>query len=96
MSAADKCPKCSEECWRESVDVEVGIIYGPWGCPACGWSEAPEYDCSEGPAKETDADYVADQFGGLTPRRAVEEATSDWAVPVRHVPVLLEGCEDVE
>lgn len=43
------CPKCGESCNRDSVDVGVGVIYGPWGC-ACGWSEDPQYDCSDGPS----------------------------------------------
>lgn len=41
------CPKCGEDCNRESADVGVGVIYGPWGC-YCGWSEDPHYDASEG------------------------------------------------
>lgn len=32
------CPNCKGRCWRESVDVGVGIIYGPWNC-SCGWTE---------------------------------------------------------
>ena len=36
------CPKCERDCWRESVDVGIGIQYGPWGCE-CGWSESDEY-----------------------------------------------------
>ncbi len=39
MSAYEACPKCGADCWRESADVGVGIIYGPWGCPECCWSE---------------------------------------------------------
>lgn len=41
------CPKCGEETWRESADVGVGVIYGPYGCD-CGWSEWSHYDYSEG------------------------------------------------
>ena len=33
------CPECGEECERESVDVGVGYLFGPWGCMRCGWSE---------------------------------------------------------
>ncbi len=40
MSSEMNCPKCAEECWRDEVDVGVGVIYGPWGCCCCGWSEA--------------------------------------------------------
>lgn len=60
-----KCLRCGEECWRDSVDVEVGVMYGPWGCP-CGWSDNPEYDVSEGP-KTTPGGYVIDKWGGATP-----------------------------
>lgn len=42
------CPKCGDECWRNEVDVGLGIIYGPWGCSSCGWSEHPDYDRSDG------------------------------------------------
>ena len=49
------CPECGDECWRESCDVGVGIIYGPWGCP-CGWGEG-------GRAQVKDGRYI-DQFGG--------------------------------
>jgi hypothetical protein len=41
-----RCPKCGTNC--DSVDVGVGIMYGPYGCPGCGWSEDSEYDLSEG------------------------------------------------
>ena len=60
-----KCPKCnSEGCWREEVDIGVGIQYGPYGCPDCGWSEWEEYDISEH-TKEEDG-YALDQWGGKT------------------------------
>jgi hypothetical protein len=61
------CPKCTNDCDRMSVDVGVGIIYGPWGCPLCGWSEVPEYDHSEGdaPADNVREGWFSDQFGCL-------------------------------
>lgn len=59
------CPKCNSECWRDSADIGVGTIYGPWGCPNCGWSENPEYDISKGPKSERG--YRVDQWGGWTP-----------------------------
>ena len=34
-----KCPKCGSECWRDEVDIEVGIQYGPWNCDNCGWNQ---------------------------------------------------------
>jgi len=58
-----KCPKCGYECERESVDVGVGIINGPYGCPNCGWSEDPKYDLSEGQSRERNGGII-DQYGG--------------------------------
>lgn len=66
MSDQFHCPKCGTECWRESADVGVGVIYGPWGCPQCGWSDAEEFDISDGP-KTTEHGGRIDQFGGVTP-----------------------------
>lgn len=60
------CEKCGAECSREEVDVGVGIIYGPWGCPECGWSESSQYDVSEG-RKYTKNGYMLDQFGNAYP-----------------------------
>lgn len=61
-----KCPKCGEEdLGRDEVDVGVGFYYGPYGC-YCGWSEASEYDCSEGASlaqKEDPSERVTDQWG---------------------------------
>lgn len=37
------CPNCGEETWRDSADVGVGVIFGPYGC-SCGWSEWDEYN----------------------------------------------------
>jgi DNA-directed RNA polymerase subunit RPC12/RpoP len=39
LRTAGFCPKCGTECMRDDVDVVAGILYGPWGCPGCGWSE---------------------------------------------------------
>lgn len=65
LTHTSPCPKCGEALlWRESADVGIGIIYGPWGCE-CGWSESAEYDRREGPAA-ADSEYetrVCDQWG---------------------------------
>lgn len=61
-----KCENCGEEAERESVDVGVGVIHGPWGCYACGWSEDPKYDCRGG--SERPGGFV-DPLGGFTPVR---------------------------
>jgi len=66
-----KCPNCKDdELWRESVDIGVGIIYGPYGCESCGYSDDPQYDCSKG-AKITKEGHILDQFGMLYPQRKI-------------------------
>lgn len=61
---SQNCPNGCGPCSRDSVDVGIGIMYGPWGC-MCGWSEDSAYDISQGP--KTDGGYTVDQWGGLTP-----------------------------
>ena len=34
-----KCPECGGSCWRDEVDIGVGIQCGPWRCEECGWYE---------------------------------------------------------
>lgn len=63
----DPCPKCDGETHQDSVDVGVGVIYGPRGCMLCGWSEDPEYDLSEGKSPVLPSGAVQDQFGGIWP-----------------------------
>lgn len=60
----------SIEAVSEEVDVGVGIIYGPWGCGVCGWSDDPYYDCSDGKtsAQREYPNHKIDQFGGATPK----------------------------
>lgn len=62
-----KCQKCGEECIRDSVDIGVGIIHGPYGCECCGWSEDEEYDLSEGKNPVDEKGGVIDQYGGYHP-----------------------------
>lgn len=63
-----KCPKCEcDECHRDSVDIGVGILHGPWGCPQCGWSEDPDYDLSEGKEPVDAKGGAIDQYGGYHP-----------------------------
>lgn len=62
------CPKCGcTETHQDSVDIGVGVIHGPLGCPACGWSEAPEYDLSEGRSPVDERGGAVDQYGGYHP-----------------------------
>ena len=63
-----KCPKCGGDCWRDDVDVGVGIIYGPWGCEDCGWSEDPRYDMTNVDNRKPDErGGYKDQYGGYWP-----------------------------
>ena len=59
------CPMCGEECDRYSVNVEVGIIHGPYGC-YCGWSEDPRYNKFSEEFIKVEG-YIVDSMGGLTP-----------------------------
>lgn len=64
----DYCPKCGgKELHREEADVGIGIIYGPYGCPGCGWSEDEKYDLSEGRNPIDEKGGVLDQFGVYYP-----------------------------
>ena len=63
----DPCPKCGGETWQDSADIGVGVIYGPRGCTACGWSEAEEYDLSEGKSPVDERGGAIDQYGGYHP-----------------------------
>lgn len=67
-----QCPNCGHGCMRESADVGIGVIYGPWGC-SCGWSEDERYNLLAGP-KFTERGGMIDQYGGITPREALESA----------------------
>jgi hypothetical protein len=66
MVDQQECPNCGCDCYRDSADVGVGIIYGPWGCQ-CGWSEDERYNLLGGP-KTTEMGGVIDQYGGITPK----------------------------
>ena len=62
-----QCPNCGELCERDSVDVGVGVIDGPWGC-ICGWSEHPEYNMVDGHrGAQPDGTYL-DPYGGCLPK----------------------------
>ena len=63
MTEKQACPKCGHNCSRGEADVGVGIIYGPWGCGPCGWSEDPDYDLSEGRNPIDERGGFLDQFG---------------------------------
>jgi len=72
-----KCDKCNAECHRDDVDIGVGVIYGPYGCPECGWSQDPEYDCSEGRSIIHESGWTKNQYGGLNPPFPPEVENND-------------------
>ena len=83
MSEIQICPKCNEECWRDEVDVGVGVLYGPWGCSFCGWSDDPHYDSSDGPspARRENPDHYVDSAGGMIPLDGIAEKLKHFGLP---------------
>ena len=77
------CEKCGVECERDEVDVGVGIIYGPWGCP-CGWSEDSRYNSTEdeegSPAQKENPDWLIDSRGGMIRKAAIEEKLKHFGI----------------
>lgn len=61
-----KCPECGANCWREEVDVGVGVITGEWMCTECDWDESQAYPMEPHNWKEfLEAD---DEIPSLHPR----------------------------
>jgi hypothetical protein len=67
-----KCSQCGGELHWDEVNIGVGIMTGPKGCPACGWSE---YD-REAAQKELGADWYIDPYGGATRIEAIDRVIS--------------------
>lgn len=61
------CQKCGTVCERDSVDIGVGVMHGPYGCPNCRWSEAEEFDLSDGRDAHDEHGGTIDQYGGYYP-----------------------------
>ena len=77
------CPRCGEECYRDEVDVGVGMMYGPWGCPGCGWSSDPQYDHSDGGPCLAQAEYpgwYVDQWGGMVRKSRLKESVERFGL----------------
>jgi hypothetical protein len=65
-----KCPCCRERTHQEYVDIlspRPIMIFGPRGCPLCGWSEVPEYNLRELRTNVDGKGGVFNQFGEYTP-----------------------------
>lgn len=87
------CPKCGEECCRESADVGVGVIYGPWGC-ICGWSSCPEYDRSDGisPAQqELGDDFYVDSTGTVHSVERIANTLKRFGIPEETTKAVFKG-----
>ncbi len=61
------CPRCGGLCHRDSVDIGVGVVHGPYGCEECAWSEDPAYDLSGGKDPVDEKGGAIDQYGGYHP-----------------------------
>jgi hypothetical protein len=70
MDETQQCLKCSADCYRDSVDIGVGVMFGPWGCPNCGWSENEKYDLSSGKSPLDKEGGAIDQYGGYHPPKS--------------------------
>jgi hypothetical protein len=69
------CPECNEDLDRIEVDIGVGIEYGPYGCPSCGWSADTVYNRLAGTNLATQADPKrwVDQWGVSHSRKRLRE-----------------------
>ncbi len=47
------------------------MLYGPWGCPNCMWSENQEYDLSTGKNPLDDEGGAIDQYGNYHPSGSI-------------------------
>lgn len=74
------CPCCGAEYGRDEVHNGVAMLYGPYGCGKCGWSESEEYDCraewKRGESKR-EGDGVVDPRGGWLRVRGADPVTDD-------------------
>lgn len=41
------CPRCGAELVRDEVDIGVGVLFGPAGCPDCHWVEERLCICAD-------------------------------------------------
>ena len=67
MTVEGQCPRCGGcDLYREDVDIGVGTLFGPWGCPDCGWSEDTAYDIDFDGGVQENGSY-RDPYGCLLP-----------------------------
>ncbi len=87
------CPHCAGECYRDSVDVGVGTMYGPYGCYSCGWSQDREYDNSAGPspAQQADPDRYVDPCGVSHSLQRMREAVQRFGLDPAVIDEVFKG-----
>ena len=42
-----KCPECGAQCWRNEVDIGVGVMIDEWKCTKCDWDEDSAFPMSD-------------------------------------------------
>lgn len=38
-----RCPECGSHCWRNEIDIGVGIVCDEWKCEECPWDEGQAF-----------------------------------------------------
>lgn len=51
------------------------MLYSPYGCPNCAWSEWEEYDLSTGKNPITETGGMIDQYGSYHPPGSFDNET---------------------
>lgn len=82
-----RCLNCNEQCDRDEVDVGVGIIYGPYGCGYCGWSESEEYDRSKGKSKyeQENPEWIVTPTGNAYRKSALEDKLKHFGIDPKEI-----------
>lgn len=77
------CPNCGGECECDEVDIGVGVLHGPYGCPACHWSQDSYYDSSKGEsqAAKDNPNFYVDNKGGMIRKSAIVERAEHFGIP---------------
>jgi hypothetical protein len=42
-----KCPECGAACWRNEVDIGIGLYTDYWRCSRCNWDELQNYPMTD-------------------------------------------------
>lgn len=74
------CKNCGHTCAREEAHNGLAMLYGPWGCPSCGWSEDPRFDFSDGRSRERYGGTY-DQYGMWLPPAMEHQRRQPFGTP---------------